>query len=135
MMLALENSAAPVPPLAYHRAQARLGPALHIDALTLINTLHLLLRCRLAVRLAHHRCAAPLPAGPGGAPRTYHEESLLLIALLRTLWRLSYADMRDWLRSQPALALACGLPLDKYGHPPPCLNFPTNYATSAGSKR
>jgi hypothetical protein len=25
---------APVPPPAYHRAQARLGPALHIDALT-----------------------------------------------------------------------------------------------------
>ena len=54
---------------------------------------------------------------PGGAPRTYREASLLLIALLRTLWRLSYADMRDWLRSWPALALACGLPLDKDDHP------------------
>jgi hypothetical protein len=40
--------------------------------------------CRLAVRLAHHRCPPPLPTGPGGAPRTYSEESLLLIALLRT---------------------------------------------------
>src|SRR6202011_3812804 len=73
--------------------------------------------CRLAVRLAHHRCPPPLPTGPGGAPRTYSEESLLLIALLRTLWRLSYEDMRDWLRSWPALALACGLPLDKDDHP------------------
>lgn len=117
MMPALENSAAPVLPPAYHRAQARLGPALHIDALTLINTLHLLPLCRLAVCLAHHRCPPPLPAGPDGAPRTYREESLLLIALLRTLWRLSYADMRDWLRSWPALAQACGLPLDKDGHP------------------
>jgi transposase len=107
----------PVPPPAYHRAQARLGPALHIDALTLVNTLHLLTLCRLAVRLAHQRCPPPLPAGPGGAPRIYREESLLLIALLRTLWRLSYADMRDWLRSWPTLALACGLPLDKDGHP------------------
>ena len=34
MMPALGNSAAPIPPPAYHRAQARLGPALHIDALT-----------------------------------------------------------------------------------------------------
>src|SRR5258707_13993533 len=55
------NEAAPVPPPAYHRAQARLSPALHMDALTLINTLHLLPLCRLAVRLAHHRCPPPLP--------------------------------------------------------------------------
>ncbi len=117
MMPPLGNSAAPVPPSAYHRAQARLGPALHIDALTLVNTLHLLTLCRLVVRLAHHRCPPPRPSGPGGAPRTYREESLLLIALLRTLWRLSYADMRDWLRVWSALALACGLPLDRDGYP------------------
>src|SRR5258708_5017603 len=115
MMSALGNAAAPVPPPAYHRAQARLGPALHIDALTLVNTLHLLTLCRLVVRLAHHRCPPPLPAGPGGAPRTYCEESLLLIALLRTLWRLSYQDTHDWLKSWPALALACGLPVGKDG--------------------
>ncbi|MFL5661459.1 MAG: hypothetical protein ACJ8BW_08910 [Ktedonobacteraceae bacterium] len=65
MMLALVNEAAPVPPPAYHRAQTRLGPALHIDALTLVNTLHLLTLCRLAVSLAHRRCPPPLPAGPG----------------------------------------------------------------------
>jgi len=87
-MPALVNEEVPVPPPAYHRARARLGPALHIDALTLVNTLHLLTLCRLAVCLAHHRCPPPLPAGSGGAPRTYCEESLLLIALLRTLWRM-----------------------------------------------
>jgi len=103
---------APVPPPAYHRRQGRLGPALHIDALTLVRMLHLLALCRLAVRLAHRRCPPPLPAGPGGAPRTYHEESLLLIALLRTLWRLSYQDMHDWLvaRPCPGLWLATGSP-------------------------
>src|SRR5947199_4748930 len=113
MMPITLNEEAPVPPPFYQRAQAKLGPALHIDALTLVTTLHLLTLCRLAVRLAHRRCPPPLPAGPGGAPRTYSEESLLLIVLLRTLWRLSYQDMRDWLRSWPALALACGLPLGK----------------------
>jgi transposase len=115
MMPLIVNEQAPVPPPAYHRVQARLGAALHIDALTLVTTLHLLTLCRLAVRLAHRRCPPPLPAGPGGSPRTYSEESLLLIALLRTLWRLSYEDMRDWLGSWPALALACGLPLGKDG--------------------
>lgn len=117
MIPTIVNKAAPVAPPAYQRAQARLGPALHIDALTLVNTLHLLALCRVAVRLAHYRCPPPLPAGPGGAPRTYREESLLLIALLRTLWQLSYQDMRDWLHDWPVLALACGLPLGKDGHP------------------
>jgi hypothetical protein len=59
MMPARVNEAAPVPPPAYHRAQARLGPALHIDALTLVTTLHLLTLCHLAVRLAHRRCSPP----------------------------------------------------------------------------
>src|SRR5436853_4905598 len=117
MMPLVVTEQAPVPPPAYHRAQARLGPAWHIDALTLVTTLHLLMLCRLAVRLAHRRCPPPLSTGPGGSPRTYSEESLLLIALLRTLWRLSYQDMRDWLRAWPALALACGLPLDAHGVP------------------
>ena len=111
------SNQAPVPPPAYHRMQARLGTSIHIDALTLVTTLHLLTLCRLAVRVAHHRCPPPLPAGPGGAPRIYSEASLLLIALLRTLWRLSYQDMRDWLRAWPALALACDLPLDAHGVP------------------
>jgi transposase len=116
MPLAVKDQAA-VPPPSFQRAQARQSRALHIDALTLVKTLHLLILCRLAVRLAHRRCPPPLPAGKGGRPRSYSEESLLLISLLRTLWRLSYQDMHDWLKSWPALALACGLPLDKDGQP------------------
>jgi len=113
--LAVVEHQAPVPPPSYQRAQAKQSPALQINALTLVTTLHLLALCRLAVGVTHRRCPPPLPAGPGGAPRTYSEESLLLISLLRTLWRLSYQDMGDWLKSWPALALACGLPLDKQG--------------------
>ena len=116
MSLALADQT-PVAPPSYQRAQARLGPALHMNALTLVTTLHLLMLCRLAVCLAHRRCPPPLPAGPGGAPRTYSEESLLLMSLLRTLWRLSYQDMHDWLTSWSALALACGLPLNEEGQP------------------
>ena len=68
MMPTVITEQAPVPPPAYYRAQERLGPALHLDALTLVRTLHLRTLCRLAVRLAHHRCPPPLAAGPGGAP-------------------------------------------------------------------
>ena len=39
MMLPTVHEQTPVPPPASHRAQVRLGPALHSDALTLVNTL------------------------------------------------------------------------------------------------
>ncbi len=115
MMPVPTDHQAPIPPPAYHRGQAKQRKALHMDALTLVTTLHLLTLCRFAVRLAHHRCPPPLPKGPGGAPRRYSEESLLLVALLKTLWRLSYQDMTDWLRAWPALALACGFSYDQQG--------------------
>jgi hypothetical protein len=89
-------STAPVPPPAYHRAQVKVGAALHIDALTLVTRLHLLALCHLAVRLAQRRCPPPLPAGAGGRPQVYAGESLLLLALLLALWRLSYQDLHDW---------------------------------------
>jgi Transposase DDE domain len=107
----------PVPPPSYHRALSKQSPALHRTALALVQRLQLLALCRLAVRAAHRRCPPPLPTGPGGKPRTYSEESLLLLALLRTLWRLSYQDMHDWLVAWPALALACGLPPGTDGQP------------------
>src|SRR5947199_6233352 len=65
MMPLVVTEQAPVPPPAYHRVQARLGPALHIDALALVTMLHLLTLCHLAVRLAYRRCPPPLTAGPG----------------------------------------------------------------------
>ena len=117
MVPALCADTAAVPPPSYQRALRKQPSALHATALALVTTLPLLDLCRLAVRLAHRRCPPPLPKGPGGRPRTYSEESLILIALLRTLWRLSYQDMRDWLRAWPALARACGLPDGEDGQP------------------
>src|SRR5258708_22282949 len=105
---------APVPPPSYHRTMAT---ALHLDALTLVTRLQLLALCQLAVQLAQRQCPPPLPAGPGGAPRIYSEESLLLLALLRTLWRLSYHEAHDWLCAWSALARACGLPQGGDGRP------------------
>jgi transposase len=104
------DATAAVPPPSYQRALAKRGPALHIDALRLVQRLHLLTLCRLAVQRSQQQCPPPLPKGPGGAPRLYSPESLLLIALLRTLWRLGYQEMHDWLVAWPALARACGLP-------------------------
>jgi hypothetical protein len=41
------DAQAPVASPAYHRAQQRLGPTVHLDALTLVTRLHLLALCRL----------------------------------------------------------------------------------------
>ncbi len=82
-----------------------------------MTRLHLRTLCRLAVQQARRRCPPPLAAGPGGAPRRDSDESLLLIALLRTLWRLSPRAMVDWLQAWPALAFACGLPARADGMP------------------
>jgi hypothetical protein len=79
--LAIAADQSPIPPPSYHPRPTR---ALHLDALTLVGRLHLLALCRVAVHLAQQRCPPPLPTGPGGAPRVYREESLLLLALLRT---------------------------------------------------
>lgn len=114
MAPALCTNSAPVPPPSYHRTTAT---ALHLDALTLVTRLHLLELCRVAVQLAQQQCPPSLPAGRGGAPRVYAEASLLLLALLRTLWRLSYQEVHDWLCAWPALALACGLPVGPDGRP------------------
>jgi hypothetical protein len=65
--------------------------------------------------LALRQCPPPLPAGLGGAPRVYREESLVLLALLRPLWRLSYQELRGWLGVWPAWA--CGLPRAADGRP------------------
>ncbi len=86
MTLVVVTAQASIPPPSYHRT---LAAPLHLDALTLVTRLHLLTLCHVAVQIAQRRCPPPLPAGPGGALRIYREESLLLIALLRTLWRLS----------------------------------------------
>jgi hypothetical protein len=53
MMLTIVAEQAPVPPPAYHRAQVRLGPALHIDALT---------------EVAHAASAHTLSPGPSSLP-------------------------------------------------------------------
>ena len=61
----------------------------------------------------NHQTPSFAAISPGGAPRRYSEESLFLVALLKTLWRLSNQDMSEWLRSWPELALACGFSYDQ----------------------
>lgn len=103
-----------VPPPSYHRMWAK---SLHLNALWLVEQLHLLTLCEVAVQWANRHSPPSLLVGRGGRPRQYHDASFLLIALLRVLWHLSYQEVHDWLGAWPALASACGLPTDVGGMP------------------
>src|SRR6266699_2488753 len=112
MMPTVVSEQAPVPPPAYHRAQARVSPALHIDALTLVRTLHLLTFCHLAVQLAHRRCPPPLPAGPPGP------EALFILSVLSALRRRLIGARDLIIDSAPILAWRRADPDAAVGHAP-----------------
>ena len=67
---------------------------------------------QMSVRLRGPR----LPRGPGGRPPTYHDESIVLMAIIQTAWRMSYADIVDYVADQPDLARQLGFkPTDQPG--------------------
>lgn len=63
------------------------------------------------------QCRRPrLPRGPGGRPPTYRDESILLMAIIQTSWRMSYAEMVDYVASRSDLAGQLGFDqLDEQG--------------------
>jgi hypothetical protein len=57
-----------------------------------------------------------LQRGPGGRPPTYRDDTILLMAIVQTAWRLSYADIVDYVAGQPELARHLGFePADEPG--------------------
>ena len=61
--------------------------------------------CAMAGRV---RPALPATRQPGGAPRIYGDETILLTMLVLRTWRLSLEKMAHWLARYEALALALG---------------------------
>jgi len=59
---------------------------------------------RWALQVANRLRPPRLPAGPGGRPRSYADLSILLMAVVQTAWRMSYADIVDYVRSHSGLA-------------------------------
>lgn len=51
-----------------------------------------------------------------GRPKTYSDASILLLALIGRIWKLSYPELCLWLVKWPALATACGLPAHRVIH-------------------
>ena len=57
-----------------------------------------------------HRLRPALPAGPGGRPETYSDETILVTLLVMLVWQLSPRQMCKRLARWGDLATACGYP-------------------------
>jgi hypothetical protein len=110
----LSTMVGPVPPPRRRRAVAALG----LHAVQLITGLGLLpLAASVVGRAALSQRRLPARTRPRGRPRTYSDATVLLLALLGRLWRLSTREVCAWLAHWPALATACGLPPGRVIHP------------------
>lgn len=61
-----------------------------------------------ALQVAAYFQAPRLKRGPGGRPALYQDRSILLMAIVQSLWRRSYEQIVDWVATQPELAVALG---------------------------
>jgi len=110
----LHSPIATVPPP--RRGRAQLYLSLHaVQLIQMLTLLPLATGVAAFSLLARHRL--PKRTDRPGRRQLYSDASVLLIALIARLWRLSYPDVCLWLTSWPALAAACGLSAGQVIHP------------------
>jgi hypothetical protein len=73
----------------------------------MVHDLHLLPLARFIVKVSA-RIRPTLPAGPGGRPVTYLDESILVTIWVMSVWQLSPEAMVRRTKRWPNLATACG---------------------------
>jgi hypothetical protein len=73
----------------------------------MVSELRLLALARFIVILTHWLRPA-LPAGPGGRPITYRDESILVTIMVMSVWQLSPETMVRRMKRWPILAIVCG---------------------------
>src|SRR4029450_6751180 len=77
---------------------------------TFLSAIHAPSLAGWAVDLARRLRPPALPRGPGGRPALYRDESVLLLAVVQTAWRMSYSEVVDYLASHNGLADTLGCP-------------------------
>lgn len=74
----------------------------------LLAVIHAWALAEWALAMARRLRPPTLPGGPGGKPQQYHDRSILLMALVQTVWCKSYEQIVDYVATHEALAIALG---------------------------
>jgi hypothetical protein len=74
----------------------------------LLGAIHAVGLAEWALQLARRWRPLALARGAGGRPQQYRDSSVLLMAVVQTVWRRSYEQIVDWVATDASLALALG---------------------------
>ena len=77
---------------------------------TFLSAIHAPTLAAWAVDLAHRLRPPALRRGPGPRPPLYRDDTVLLLAVVQTAWRMSYSEVVDYLASHDVLADTLGCP-------------------------
>jgi len=84
---------------------------LWLDPSQFLTVIQANLLARWALQMAERLSRPRLRRGPGGRPSSYQDESILLMAIVQTAWRMSYADIVDYVTSHDHFAQQIGFSL------------------------
>jgi hypothetical protein len=74
----------------------------------LLAAIHAQVLAEWALSMAQRLRPPALPRGPGGKPRQYGDASIVLMAVVQSVWRKSYEQMVDYVATNTELALVLG---------------------------
>jgi hypothetical protein len=84
------------------RGQLRLTPE------QLLAVIHVLALATWSLQVAADLQPPPLKRVPGGRPAIYRDSSILLMAVVQTVWRKSHEQMVDYVATHDELACELG---------------------------
>jgi len=81
---------------------------LHLTPEQLLRAIHAQALAVWSLQVAAPFQASRLKRGPGGRPATYRDSSILLMAVVHTVWRKSYEQIVDYVATHRELAVELG---------------------------
>jgi len=98
----------PVPELDLSPIQGKPHGKLRLSPEQVLAVIHASALADWALEMSRRVGRPRLPRGRGGRPALYAARSILLMAVVQSLWRKSYEQMVDWVATNESLALALG---------------------------
>lgn len=98
----------PVPELDLSPIQTKPRGRLRLSPEEILTVIHASALAEWALAMSRRVGRPRLPRGRGGRPALYSDSSILLMAVVQTLWRKSYDQMVDWVATNESLARALG---------------------------